>query len=113
MQVQRREYTKLLINSLQMDSGKHKLNYAGKKVSEETNGVQATECPLSRIDALCSVGIFMVSSSPIQPCVAGSFHWQRNRSQLEQVQRGPCRDYKGSCIRIKIKKKNRSSSLLG
>lgn len=95
-----------------MDSGKHKFDYAGKKMSEEMNRGQATERPLSSTGALRTVGRFIVSSSPIRPCAAGSSHWQQNISQLEQVQRGPCRDSKGSCVGIKIKK-NRSSSLLG
>lgn len=38
MQVQRGEYTKRLINSLQMNSGKYKLNYAGKKLVRGCTG---------------------------------------------------------------------------
>lgn len=72
---------------------------------------QATQCPVSNTDALCAVGNLWSAVHPLDQCVAGLFHWQQNINQLEQVQRGPCRDYKGSCIKIKIKK-NRSSSLL-
>lgn len=74
MQVQRGEYTKRLINSSQMKSGKHSSIMQGKNISEGLNIGQATHCPVSGTDTLCAVGSLVVSSSLIQSCVAGSIH---------------------------------------